>query len=281
MGTATIKAVRQRINSVNSTMHITKAMQLVASSKMKRAQARLEQSAYFFSAVKEAFADLCERSTEKSVYLQGGKGEQTLCVVIAGDRGLAGGYNNNVFKLLKTVAEQENAIFLPIGKKAVDYCTRHDLPLFDSCPNVERMTAAQCDAFARALTERFAKGEYRKVDLIYTKYHNMLSQEAVEEPLLPAAKAQKTEQSAKRYVCYEPSPEAVMAAVVPVYLSGMLWGAVSEAYASEIAARRTAMDSATKNANEMLNDLSLQYNRARQGAITAEITEIVAGAEPT
>jgi len=280
MGTATIKAVRQRINSVNSTMHITKAMQLVASSKMKKAQTRLEQSAYFFSAVREAFADLCEQSTEKSVYLQGGKGDKTLCVVIAGDRGLAGGYNNNVFKLLKA-KETENTVYLPIGKKAVDYCSRHELPIFDSFASVEKMTAAECDVFARTLASRFAEGEYEKVELIYTKYHNMLSQEAIEEPLLPAAKAESEEKPKKCFVCYEPSPEAVLASVVPVYLSGVLWGAVCEAYVSEIAARRTAMDSATKNANEMLNDLSLQYNRARQGAITAEITEIVAGAEPT
>lgn len=281
MGTASIKAVRQRIASVSSTMHITHAMQLVASSKMKRAQARLEQSAYFFSAVREAFADLSARSTEGSVYLRGGEGSATLCVMIAGDRGLAGGYNNNVFKLVKAMADKGDTVFLPIGKKAVDYCLHHELAVLQSFPSVERMTAAECDGIARMLTERFAEGAYRCVQLIYTKYHNMLSQEALTEPLLPAAPKEAPQQARKGYVSYEPSPAAVMAAVVPVYLSGMLWGAVSEAYACEIAARRSAMDSATKNANEMLNELSLQYNRARQGAITAEITEIVAGAEPT
>ena len=280
MGTASIKAVRQRIHSVTSTMHITRAMQLVASSKMKRAQMRLVQSAYFFSSVKEAFEDLSARSTEQSVYLQGGKGNTTLYVVIAGDRGLAGGYNNNIFKLVKEAAQEENAVFLPIGKKATDYCNNHGFSTLPGYASVERITAADCDKIARALAQQFAKGEYRSVKLFYTEYHNMLSQEAVEQPLLPAA-PQEQEELQKGYVCYEPSPASVLAAVVPVYLSGMLWGAVSESYASEIAARRSAMDSATKNANEMLNELSLQYNRARQGAITAEITEIVAGAEPT
>ncbi len=271
------KAIRSRIKSVESTMHITRAMQLVASSKIKRATERMQESRIFHDALLSLFSDLAA-SGSASVYLKPREVKRALFIVIAGDRGLAGGYNANVFRMAKTVITDKNALIVPIGRRATDYFSRHEYQIFSAVPSVEDITPTQCVELANKVRDLFARKEVDEVSVIYTDYVSAISQNTTVKKLLPFHSTVPVEHRTATTV-WEPSADAVMNAVVPQYITGLLWGMVTTAYTSELASRRNAMDSATKNADEMIDRLTLTYNHARQAAITQEITEIVAGAE--
>lgn len=273
---ANIKAIRARIKSVESTRHITKAMELVASSKIKRATTKMEQSRFYRSVMLDAFADL---SSAKTMYSQAREESlPVLYIIVAGDRGLAGGYNNNIFRS-SAVLLRENDVVLPVGKRAAEYYSGKKYPVitkeFTSC---EDMTADECSRAAYLIRDMYDRGEIGGVRLISTEFVSMLTQTPQMTHLLPLRKENVEANQPSAVVEYEPSAEAVLSALIPEYIAGVLYSSVCEAFASELAARRTAMDSATKNADEMLDSLNLKYNQARQSAITQEITEIVAGA---
>ncbi len=275
------KAIRTRIRSVESTMHITKAMQLVASSKLRRATERMEKSRFFFETMTEAFSDF-GRSLGGSVYAREGGDGARVFVMIAGDRGLAGGYNANLFKSVREAAGDAPYSVLPIGKKAVEYCHRRGLPTVAEYSSLEDIGMRECAEIGRLLARGFRDGRFSEVRLFFTSYVSVLSQSPSALPLLPlrAVEGEAEKKAAPHaLVLFEPSEGEVLEAVMPEYLAGMTYGAVCESYASELAARRTAMDSATGNAEAMIDDLSLRYNRARQSAITQEITEIIGGSE--
>ena len=278
MGTSA-KDVKNRIKSVESTMHITKAMELVASSKLKKAKDRMEKSRAYFEIMRKALSDIaaCD-SGSNSVFLKQRENKKSCYIVIAGDRGLAGGYNNNIFKLT-TADIDTDCCFLPIGKRSFDFCQRNKFEILsDEFVVVEKIDRKQCSKIGKMLTKEFVKGSFDSVSIVYTHFDSMLSQTARIIKILPLSASEEGSQD-KGFVLYEPSIESVFNAIVPEYVAGLVYGAVCESYASELAARRTAMDSASKNAEKMIDDLSLKYNRARQNAITQEITEIVAGAE--
>ena len=260
-----IKSLKSRIKSVDSTLHLTKAMGLVASSKIRRATEAMNKSKEYKKAVDEIVALLTAcPECKKSPYMRNTGGERTKFIVIAGDRGLAGGYNANVFR---TAKEFEGAEFITVGKRA---CDRFG----NEANSSEYYSYADAYALAAKLCEEFCAGEYDKLGIISTKYVSMLSQEATVSYVLPLSPEQgKTEIS----VVFEPEELLILNSAVPEYVAGTILAAVRESFACEVMARRTAMDSAGKNAQEMLDTLRLQYNRARQGAITQEITEIVAG----
>ena len=262
---ADIKALRIRIKSVDSTLHLTKAMGLVASSKIRRAtEACLKGREYAESVCK--VIDLLSKSAEceKSPYMSEIRGDKACIVVIAGDRGLAGGYNANVFRLAK---EYEGADFIPIGKRA---CDRFGGELLTA----EGFCIEDAVSLSKKLCNEFCEGKFDRLGIISTKYISIMSQQAEIKWLLPF---QKDGSKDKKSVLFEPDELTVLQTAVPEYVTGMLMAAVRESYASEVAARRCAMDSAGKNAQQMISDLELEYNRARQSAITQEITEIVAG----
>lgn len=288
---ANIKAIRARIRSVESTMHITKAMELVAASKVKRAVARMEESRFYRTVILDAFAELSEAGT---VYSKMRSDElPILYIVIAGDRGLAGGYNGNIFRSTAVTLRGNDAV-LPIGKRAIDHFERRQVNVISSeFVSVEGMTSDDCSRAAYLIRDMYDRGEIGGVRLIYTRFVSMLTQSPDMICLLPLEKedidgisdsggnnASGGSAAAKAHalVEYEPSAEAVLSALIPEYIAGVLYSAVCESFAAEVASRRAAMDTATKNADEMLDNLSLKYNRARQSAITQEITEIVAGA---
>ena len=266
------KALKARIRSVDSTMHITKAMELVASSKIKRARTRMEEGRFYRSVLDEAFTDL---ASSDSVYSRAREGLPTLFIVIAGDRGLAGGYNNNVFKMA-LASLQSGDMVIPIGRRAAEYFVRRGYPSPDGMAyGAETLSASECSAIAAKIKQMYDNGEIGAVRLVSTRFVSMLTQEARMDDLLPL---QKREGAGNSTVTYEPDPETVLAAIIPEYLAGITYAAECESLACEFAARRSAMDTATKNAQAMIEDLNLKYNRARQSAITQEITEIVAGA---
>ena len=276
-----IKAIRARIKSVDSTRHITKAMELVAASKIKKASARMEKSRFYKDVMLDAFADL---SSEETAYAKTrDRILPSLYIIVAGDRGLAGGYNNNIFRSSVAMMHEGDYV-IPIGRRAVDYFSRRKglNVLSDEFSSVEDFTAQGASDAAYLAKEMYDKGEIKEVNLISTKFVSMLSSRPDVTYLLPLESLAKDRGTASEKTAavaeYEPSPEEVLAALIPEYIAGVVYTSVVEAYASELASRRAAMDTATKNADEMLADLSLRYNRARQGAITQEITEIVAGA---
>ena len=277
MGTSA-KDVKNRIKSVESTMHITKAMELVASSKLRKAKERMEKSRSYFEIMSEALSDIAlEDRDGSSVFLKQRESKKSCYIVIAGDRGLAGGYNNNIFKLYSENAVNDNCV-VPIGKRSLEHFKKHGVEIISEDYSViDTFDMEKCISLASLLVDGFKKGDFDSIYIVYTNFDSMLSQSPRIKKILPP-EIKKSEKS-HGYILYEPSPEAVLNAVIPEYISGMIYSAVSESYASELAARRTAMDSASKNAEEMIDDLSLKYNRARQNAITQEITEIVAGAE--
>ena len=259
------KTLRLRIKSVTSTLQLTKAMGLVASSKIRRANDAMQKARQYTAALEESLARLtCRQECLKSAYMRSG-GERTRIVVIAGDRGLAGGYNANVFRLCR---EYESAEFIPIGKRA---CERFSKPVNSS----ERYSFDEASALAETLCEDFVKGDYDRLGIIFTRYNSVMSQEAEIKWLLPFVSGEEKADGAG--IIFEPDSLSVLNLTAREYVAGMITACARESFACEVAARRMAMDSAGKNAKQMIDDLGLEYNRARQGAITQEITEIVAG----
>jgi len=278
-----MKDIKLRIKSVQSTMQITKAMELVASSKLRRAKERQERCRPYFTGLKKTLYDIEMATSDFSSPYQTPREVGKRCIiVIAGDRGLAGGYNSNVFKALaEEMAKGTPACVLPIGKRAVDFCVRKGIEILTTeFAEAAMVSVGDCFTISNLVTKGYLSGQYDEVSIVYTQFVSMLTQTPRMEGLLPLAhEEQEPAQGVRPLVIYEPSPTAVYDAIVPNYIAGMIYGAMCESVASELGARRTAMDAASKNAAEMIDDLSLRYNRARQGAITQEITEIVAGAE--
>lgn len=259
------KALRLRIKSVTSTLQLTKAMGLVASSKIRRANIAMQNARQYRDALGRAISILtADSESQKSPYMQKPNTGITKIIVIAGDRGMAGGYNANVFRL---TAEYKDAEIIPIGKRA---CDRFSGKLISS----EKFSFKDAENLSLSLCEQFKNGEFDRLGVIYTEYHSAMTQTAEIKWLLPLEKAEIEENAD---VIFEPDKLTVLNNAVKEYVSGMLTSLIRESFASEVNARRMAMDSAGKNAKQMIDDLSIQYNRARQGAITQEITEIVAG----
>jgi len=283
MAGASMKDIKLRIRSVESTMQITKAMELVASSKLRKAKERQERSRPYFTEMRNTLSSI-ESSTRdfSSPYQKQREVKKRCLIMIAGDRGLAGGYNSNIIKAVTEKMQGDiSTCILPIGKRAVDFCVRKGIEIVASeFAEAGSISITDCFAISNLVTQGYLSGQFDEVSIIYTQFVSMLTQTPKAENLLPLkAEGGKKREDLRSLVLYEPSPEEVYDAIVPGYIAGMIYGAMCEAVASEQGARRTAMDAASKNAAEMIEDLSLRYNRARQGAITQEITEIVAGAE--
>ncbi len=278
MAGVSTKEIKTRIRSMESTRQITRAMEMVASAKLRKAQAQALSCRPYFETLYAAIWDIVSTNTDlSSPYLTGKAEGKTAYVVISGDRGLAGGYNNNVLKQFFADSENAEAAVLPIGKKGADYFKAHSAHVLNEVyTHAESVSMGDCFSIAKQLCKGFLAGQYRAVYLVYTEFKSVLSQQPKSLQLLPLEKDAQAAAS-RQEIVYEPDSESVFARIVPEYLGGVIYGALCESRASEQAARRTAMDAATQNAQEMIDGLSLQFNRARQAAITQEITEIVAG----
>lgn len=279
MASGNMKDIKRRIRSVESTMQITKAMELVASSKLRRAKERVEQTRPYFYALQETVSRVLRENHFSNVYTEQRTVKKSLFVVIAGDRGLAGGYNAGVLKLAASELEGKQVSVVTIGKKAQEYFAKRDYEVLADYPGVaETLTISDMQPITANLLAQFRAGKIDEIYLCYTAFVSPMTQESRMVRLLPAAPHDQGVQVKKNgAVECDPSPETVLQAIIPEYISGMIYGAVVESYASEQSARRMAMESASDNASEMIEDLNLSYNRARQAAITQEITEIVAG----
>lgn len=280
MATANMKDVKRRIKSVESTKQITKAMQLVATSKMRRAKERAMAVQPYFETLFNAMCDISRDSNFTSVFTTKVEKKKTLMIVIAGDRGLAGGFNVNVLK--KAAAKADDLVqkgrtvsIMAVGKKSVEYFTKRSYNVTDTFSGIaEGVSMYSVMDIAQDIAQRFKQGEFDSVDLIYTTFVSAITQEPCEMAILPVENFTSWEQQRHATPVYDPSPEEVFEGMVPSYLCGLLYSAIVDSFASEQAARRAAMESASDNADEMIANLSLMYNRARQAQITQEITEI-------
>jgi len=275
------KEIKTRIRSMESTRQITKAMEMVASAKLRKAQQQAINCQPYFETLYGVIWDIVSRERDlDSPYLSKKPGKRYAYVVISGDRGLAGGYNSNVMKLFIASAEGKDVSVLPIGKKGADTLKFQGItPMTENYTHAETVSIGDCYSVAKRLCKGFLSGEFDGVYVVYTRFRSVLSQEPECLQLLPLQKDDTVQASNQKQIIYEPDGKTVLEAVVPEYLGGVLYGALCQSRASEQAARRTAMDAATQNAQEMIDGLSLQFNRARQAAITQEITEIVAGSQ--
>ena len=282
MAGVSMKDIKLRIKSMESTKQITKAMEMVASSKLRRAQERVQNARPYFEILYDTLNTIANNTDDfSSPYLEKREVKKSCFVVVAGDRGLAGGYNHNVLRLAEARMEGKNACVLPIGKKTLEYFRAHRVEIVSDMYAVAAdVHVGDCFSISKLLSKGFLDGEYDEIEVIYTNFVSMLSQAPASLPLLPLAyHPHPGDKPSDCEILYEPDSISVFDAIIPEYLGGLIYGALCESVTSEQGARRTAMDAATKNAEEMISGLSLKYNRARQGAITQEITEIVAGSE--
>ena len=280
MAGASMNDIKSRMKSVQSTMQITKAMELVATSKLRRAKEKVERSRPYYEILGEAIQSIRNSSeTLASIWNDNGAEGKTLFVVIAGDRGLAGGYNANIFRMTEQLAKDGEALFLPVGKKALEFYKHRGREIFSSdFGMISDVGVGDSFAIANLIAEAYKDGEISKVILVYTKFASMISQIPVYEDLLPLP----SETSEKKYTpdpLFEEDVDEMLERIVPDYIGGIIYSAICESSASEQGARRSAMNAANKNAEEMIDTLMLKYNRARQAVITQEITEIVSGSE--
>ncbi|RYF85954.1 MAG: ATP synthase F1 subunit gamma [Chitinophagaceae bacterium] len=284
-----LKEVRNRIKSVQSTQQITKAMKMVSAAKLRRAQDAIIQMRPYATKLQEMLSNIVSNTeveggnaltTERAV-------ERVLLIVITSDRGLAGAYNANIIKLAKqTIREKYNTQFgkgnvtiWSIGKKGYEHFAKNNYTVSDAHKDVFlNLTFENVQKASQAAVQAFRNREFDVVEIIYSEFKNAATQRFVSEQFLPIPKAQNTNNATKADFIFDPSKEELIAELMPKILNTQLYKAVLDANASEHGARMTAMDKASENANELLRNLKISYNRARQAAITTELTEIVSGA---
>lgn len=285
---ANAREIRLRMKSIKETKKITKAMKLISAAKLKKARQQLDQTLPFFKKVQETIADILLHSDDVDIKYFDKRDEKsskkTMYVVISGDKGLAGGYNSNVIKMAeRSVVDKEDTVVLTIGHMGHNHFKRNGYGVVNefAYPS-QNPTVYRAREIGEVIIEEFLKGNVDEVYLVYTLMINSLKLEPQVMRLLPLDinNMKDIDLSQKRMdtFLYEPSPKAVFNVLVPKYLKGLLYGAIVESFTSELSARMTAMDSATSNADKMIQKLTLSYNRARQAAITQEISEIVGGA---
>lgn len=282
MATGNMKDIKRRIRSVGSTRQITKAMELVASSKLRRAKMRAESARPYFEAQYSLLSEIASVKKDFTTpFTEERPVKRRLFIVIAGDRGLAGGYNSNVLKAAAAAHhdDAEKPKIIAVGRKSVEFFEKRGYEIAGRYPYLaERVKTADCANIADLVTRLFLDGEIDEVLLFYTAFVSPLVQTPEQIKLLPISNLGTGTGEDSGLINYDPSPEAVFNRIVPKFLMSLLTCGVVESFASEQGARRTAMESATDNADQMISNLSLIYNRARQEKITNEINEIVSGA---
>jgi F-type H+-transporting ATPase subunit gamma len=284
-----LKEVRNRIKSVQSTQQITKAMKMVSAAKLRKAQDAIIQMRPYAKKLQEMLSNIVSNAEgDISLNLAAERPvEKVLVIVITSDRGLCGGYNSNLIKLAKQTIREKyntqlakgNTEFLPIGKKGYEHFSKNNFNVVDQYWNIFLdLTFENVQKAAKFAMDAFATGKVDAVELVYSEFKNAATQKFVVEQFLPVAKTRKKEGQKVQDFIFEPDKDILIAELMPKILNTQLYKAVLDANASEHGARMTAMDKATENANELLKALKISYNRARQAAITTELTEIVSGA---
>lgn len=284
-----LKEVRNRIVSVQSTQQITKAMKMVSAAKLRRAQDAITQMRPYAQKLQEMLSNIIASSEGNLTMALAAERvpEKVLIIIVTSDRGLCGGYNSNLIKLAKQVAKEKYATqlaaghvqFLPIGKKGFEHFVKNGFKVVDRFWEIfTGLSFEKVQTAASYAMQAFANKEIDAVELVYSEFKNAATQEYIAEQFLPVQKPAITESKKKADFIFEPSKDVILSELMPKILNTQLYKAVLDGNASEHGARMTAMDKASENANELLKNLKISYNRARQAAITTELTEIVSGA---
>ena len=282
---ASMRDIKRRKGSIQSTQQITKAMKLVSTVKLQKARNHAEQSNPYFNHMYQTVSSMLAHSGNiNHPYLKAGDSKKKAVVAIASNRGLAGGYNSNIVKLItESDMKKEDVEIYMIGRKAKETFVRKGYNIKEDYSDViEGPTYEDAALISKAVLKAFTEGEIGEIYLAYTHFKNTVSHEPTLIKLLPVEiddADSEAETDHDLLMNYEPNEEEALNLIIPKYVTSLLYGALVEAVASENGARMQAMDSATSNADEMISDLTLKYNRARQGSITQELTEIIAGAE--
>lgn len=278
--------IKRRIKSVNSTKQITKAMELVSSAKLRKARERLDKTRPYFNTIGKTVQEIISSTRGiQHEFLKTREVKKTAYIVITADGGLCGGYNTNVIKnAIFHMEEKERVSVIAIGQKSRDFFRKRGYDLDGEFVYIsENPSFTDAQSIGKLAIELYKQELVDEVYLVYTEFLSTINQKPKTIKLLPievtAEEGEVERRDDEEFMSYEPSPEAVLSFLVPKYIESMIFGALIESATSEQGARRVAMESATDNATEMIDDLQLQYNRARQAAITQEIAEIVGGAE--
>ena len=281
---ASMRDIKRRKSSIQSTQQITKAMKLVSTVKLQKAKSHAEQTDPYFNYMYHTVSSMLAKSGNiNHPYLTGGDSNKKAVVVITSNRGLAGGYNSNIVKLItgNEDLKKEDLEIYAVGGKGVEGLSRRGYHIVsDDSAIMEAPSYPDAAALCKKVLDSFAKGEIGEIYLAYTHFKNTVSHEPKLIRLLPVdiEAQEETDEASNALMNYEPNEEEALDMIIPKYVTSLFYGALVEAVASENGARMQAMDSATSNAEDMISDLSLKYNRARQGSITQELTEIIAGA---
>ena len=283
---ASMKEIKRRRGSIQSTRQITKAMQLVSTVKLQKTRTKAEEAKPYFSLMYDTMFSILSKSNNMSHRFvktsNAGEGKKAI-IVISSNRGLAGGYNNNIAKLVETSFSKEEALIYAIGKKAKDTLERRGYEILGEYNEVilDPMYQDAVDITKKLLSD-YEEGKISEIYVVYTHFKNTVVHIPTLKKLLPISldesKKEGVEEKTTLLMNYAPNEEEVLEAIVPKYISAIIYGSLQQAIASENGARMNAMENATNNADELIDKLLLKYNRARQGAITQELTEIVAGA---
>lgn len=280
-----LKEVRNRIKSVTSTQQITKAMKMVSAAKLRRAQDAITQMAPYSKKLQEMLSNIVSSTSgDMDLPLASERvAERVLLIPITSDRGLCGAYNANIIKLTRTTIEEKypkaDVTLLPLGKKGYDFFVKNNFKVIDNFWNVfQNLSFDNVREAAIYAQQAFLEKKYDRVEIIYSQFRNAAVQNFVCEPYLPIPKVVNAEGAKNADFIFEPSKEVLVEELMPKILNTQVFKAILDANASEHGARMTAMDKASENANELLRSLKISYNRARQAAITTELTEIVSGA---
>jgi F-type H+-transporting ATPase subunit gamma len=288
-----LRSIRNRIESVQNTKQITKAMKMVAAAKLRRAQDRIVDARPYSANIRELVGRLAREANAKNeLLLERDKVERVLFIVIGSDRGLCGGFNNNLFREVKkrldsdfsTLMNNKAVSVAAVGRKTVMHFGKRNYPMWEEYPGFfEDLQFRIISEIMKSVVSQFKKGTFDEVYLAYNEFESVLSQNRLIEKMLPIDPeslllSNKGEHEHISYI-YEPDVDIIFKEILPLHLRMQLWRAVLESNAAEQGARMTSMDNATDNAEELEEDLQLEYNRARQSAITTEISEIMGGAQ--
>lgn len=290
---ANLRDIRNRIESIKNTQQITRAMKMVAAAKLRKAQNRIIETRPYASKMKEVVARMVENASDENVLLRTPEStDKVLLIIIGSDRGLCGGFNNNLFKVAEKEIKENykeynaegNLSLICLGRQATKYFGKRDYKIKTEFPGFfDEIAFNKATDIMKSVISVFKSGEFDEVKVVYNEFKSIISQNRLVESVLPidpgSLSSEEQETNQQREYIYEPDADAILKKLLPLHLNLQLWKAILESNAAEQGARMTAMDNATENAQEMKEDLQLEYNRARQSAITTEISEIISGAQ--
>ncbi|PAU95678.1 ATP synthase F1 subunit gamma [Aliifodinibius salipaludis] len=291
---ANLRDIRNRIESIKNTQQITRAMKMVAAAKLRKAQDRIVETRPYASKMKEVVGRLVENSSEDNVLLRTPEStDNVLFIVVGSDRGLCGAFNNNLFKAVEDTISNEYSEYhesgtlslMCIGRQAIKYFGKRNYNVIAEYPGFwDEIVFSKATDIMKSVVNDFKSGTFDKVKVAYNEFKSVIAQNRIVESVLPidptklVDEDEEEDMSSTEYI-FEPDVENILQKLLPLHLNLQLWRAILESNAAEQGARMTAMDNATENAQEMKEDLQLEYNRARQSAITTEISEIISGAQ--